>query len=101
MTTRGGRSRGHAVHVVDTRDGTPASLETVNALARLRLVAQRLGIEMRVVTDSEALPQLILLVGLEDVLICLGDLPVETARETELLEQVGVEEVVDMDDPSA
>jgi hypothetical protein len=56
---------------------------------------------MRVVTDSEALPQLILLVGLEDVLICLGDLPVETARETELLEQVGVEEVVDMDDPSA
>ena len=99
MTSNGSFNGAPRVIVVDTRAGPAPGLETVDALARFKLVAQRLGVELRLLTEGGPLSQLIVLVGLEDVLICLGDSHVEGGRETEPFEKGSVEEVVDVDDP--
>jgi hypothetical protein len=89
------------VFVADMRDERTPTLETVDALARLQLVAKRLGVILLVQTDGDALRRLIRLAGLEEVLICVGSLELEGLRQSEPLEKGGVEEVVDVEDPPA
>ena len=66
-------------------------LGLVDALARLKLVARRLGCSMRVCDPSVELAELLDLVGL--------NLDLEVVGEAEGGEQVGVEEVVEPGDP--
>jgi hypothetical protein len=89
------------VFVADMRDDPAPSLETVDALARLHLLAKQLGVTLLVRTEGEALRRLIHLAGLDEVLICVGSLEVEALRQPEPPEQTGVEEVMDVEDPSA
>jgi anti-anti-sigma regulatory factor len=71
------------------------SLETIDALARLQLAVRRLGSTIRVVDPPPELRELIVLVGLEDVL------GVEPRRQPEQREdRVGVEEERDLPDPA-
>jgi hypothetical protein len=64
-----------------------ADADTIDALARLRLEARRLGLELRLRHASVELRELVALAGLEDVLL------LEPRRETEQREQpLGVEE---------
>lgn len=82
--------------------GQAETLDAVDALARLQLAARRAGLELRIVAAGEALRELIRLVGLEEVLGSLRrELAVEGGRETEPLEQRGVEEVMDVGDATA
>jgi len=79
----------------------------VDALARLQLIARRLGLEIRLRHASGELQELLAFVGLRDVLrveaggqssVC-G--PVQPGRQTEKREQrVGVEEERELDDPT-
>lgn len=71
--------------------GDRAHLAMVDELARLMLVARRLGCSARLDGTSGPLGELLDLVGL----------PVEVGREPECLEQPGIEEVVMPDDPVA
>jgi hypothetical protein len=89
------------VFVADMRDERAPSLETVDALARLQLLAKQLGVTLLVRTEGDALRCLIHLAGLDEVLICVGSLEVEALRQPEPPEQAGVEEVMDVEDPSA
>ena len=71
-------------------------LSTVDALARLRLLARRAGHEVRLQNASPELWALLSLVGLDEVL------RVESGREAEQGEQrVGLEEERELGDPSA
>lgn len=81
--------------VVARVDARRPDLSLVDALARLQLTARRRGRPMRLRDVSEELRALLELVGLADVLA------LEARREAELGEQVGVEEVVQSDDPPA
>jgi hypothetical protein len=89
------------VFIVDMRGERVPSLETVDALARLQLLAKQLGVTVLVWTEGDGLRHLVRLAGLEEVLICVGSLEVEVLRQAESLEEAGVEEVVDMEDPPA
>jgi hypothetical protein len=66
-------------------------LGVVDALARLKLVARRLGYSVRVHDPSAELAELLDLVGL--------NLDLEMVGETECGEQVGVEKAVEPGDP--
>ena len=68
-------------------------LGTVDALARLQLVAKSLGCSLRLRGAPEHLRVLLDFVG-------IGSLLGEPGRQPEGLEEIGVEEVVDLDDPS-
>jgi hypothetical protein len=64
-----------------------ADAETLDALARLRLAARRVGLELRLCHASGELRELVAFAGLEDVL------PLEPCREAEERKQpLGVEE---------
>jgi hypothetical protein len=89
------------VFVADMGDVPAPTLETVDALARLQMVAKRLGVILLVRTDGDALRRLIRLAGLDEVLMCVGSLELEGIRQPEPLEKAGVEEVVDVEDPPA
>lgn len=75
----------------------PVTLATVDALARLRLAARRVGLDVRLAAEEPELRELLRLTGLEDV--ALSASVVEVGREAEPREQPGVEEVVDVGDP--
>ena len=67
----------------------------VDALARLQLNAQRLGLELRLLHVSSELQELIAFAGLDEVL------RVEAGWQAEEREQrVGVEEEREFDDPA-
>jgi hypothetical protein len=68
-------------------------LGVVDALARLKLAARRLGCSLRVCNPSVELAELLDLVGL--------NLDLEVVGEAEGGEQVGVEEAVERGDPVA
>ena len=73
-----------------------AELSTVDALARLQLLARRAGHEVRLQNASPELWALLSLVGLDEVL------RVESGRETEQREQrVRLEEEREFRDPAA
>jgi len=73
-----------------------ADLSTVDALARLQLVARRAGHEVRLQNASPELWALLSLVGLDEVL------RVDPRRETEQREErVGLEEEREFSDPAA
>jgi anti-anti-sigma regulatory factor len=72
---------------------------TVDALARLQLTARRLGCEIRLRGASPRLRELLVLVGLGDVLPCCYADGSELGRQAEEREQVGrVEKGVDPGD---
>jgi hypothetical protein len=71
-----------------------ADLATVDALARLQLVARRAGLELRLRRASPDLLDLIAFVGLDEVL------RVEPGRQPEEREEpLGVEEERELSDP--
>jgi hypothetical protein len=79
----------------------------LNALARLQVTARRLGGTIRIQPESRELARLLTLAGLGNVIACggviasPGGLLVEPHRQPEPREECGgVEEVVDVDDPS-
>jgi anti-anti-sigma regulatory factor len=106
------RVRPGAPVICDVTAVTKPDAVTVEALARLRLTARRLGIDLRIRGVDPRLRTLIAFVGLADAL-ALGDLPlgdpraggpggsaVESGGQAEEREEVhGVEEVVDPGDP--
>jgi hypothetical protein len=78
--------------------GERPDLELVDALARCELTARRIGYEVRVRGAGSELVDLLEFVGLRDLLIYDDD-PLEVRGQPECLEQSGVEEVVQPDDP--
>jgi len=72
-----------------------AHLSTVDALARLQLAAQRLGLELRVLHAPDELRELVDLAGLAEV---LGVEPRGQAEERE--QRLGVEEERELGDPA-
>jgi STAS domain len=86
--------------VVDVRGYSTPDLVLVDLLARLRLVAGRLGAGLVVLGATPELERLLAFVGLLAV-VPLGPLDgSELCREPEPREQPGVEEVVDVGDPA-
>jgi len=81
--------------VVRTVEARRPGLALLGSLARLQLSALRRGSTLRLRGASEELLALLELVGLSDVL------PLEARRKAEGGEQLGVEEVVQPDDPPA
>ena len=100
------RSRPGASVVCDVSAVARPDAVTVEALARLRLTARRLGCDLRIRGVDPRLRTLIAFVGLADAL-ALGDVPLpggpsglEPRREAEEREELlGVEEVRDPRDP--
>jgi hypothetical protein len=78
-----------------------ADLGLVNTLARLQLLAHRMGCRIEIRNPCSDLIGLLDLAGLAGVLGTPRVLQVEAVRETERGEQPGVEEVVMPDDPIA
>jgi hypothetical protein len=76
-----------------------ADLAVVDELARLALVARRLGCSIRLSRPSTELCELLELAGLDGVVA--GAAGLEAGGEVEVGEEVGVEEVVVPDDPRA
>ncbi len=76
-------------------------LTLVDGLARLQLAAHRVGCAIRLVEPSEALRELLHLVGLADLLLRPPRLVVEAGGQPERGEELGVKEVVMPDDPLA
>jgi ABC-type transporter Mla MlaB component len=73
-----------------------ADAVTVEALARLRLTARRLGCRLRLRGVSRELLELLALTGLDEVL-----LPLEAGRQAEEREErLGVEEERELGDPA-
>lgn len=81
--------------VVGSLDACRPDLALIDALARLQLVAHRRGDRVRVRDPSAELHGLLELCGLA------GALGVEPCRETELGEELGVDEVMEPGDPPA
>jgi hypothetical protein len=73
-----------------------ADLATVESLARLKLAARRSGVDLRLGRVPRELEELIIFVGLAEV---LGVEPRGQAEERE--QRLGVEEERDLDDPPA
>ena len=79
--------------VFDARSLREPHLGTVDLLARIRLAAGRLGLELRLCNASQELRELIAVAGLEEVLV------VEPERKPEEREQPsGVEEERELGD---
>ena len=72
------------------------TLATVDALAKLRLAARRVGLDLRLGADEPELRDLLRLTGLEAV---VGGSVAELGRQPEAGEEPGVEEVVEVRDP--
>jgi hypothetical protein len=73
-----------------------ADADAIDALARIQLEAQRLGLDLRLRRASSELRELIAFTGLEDVL------PLEPCRKAEEREQpLRVEEERELGDPAA
>jgi hypothetical protein len=80
--------------------GLRPDLALVDALARLQLAARRLGCSVRLRDPCEQLRELLDLAGLADILPDAAALPLEARRQPEGGEQLGVEEVVQPEDPA-
>lgn len=91
---------GGAEVVVGELTGRGPDLAVVDVLARLQLVARRMGCSVRLRDPSPELCDLLRLVGLAEV-VGGGDLALEAGREPERGEQLGIEEVVEPGDPPA
>jgi hypothetical protein len=76
-------------------------LSVVDRLARLQLAARRLGYSVQLHQPSQSLCDVLLLVGLADVVGIAGELVVEVGGEPERREEVRVEERVEPGDPLA
>jgi len=87
---------GVVVVVLTRADGGPADLSVVDALARLELTLRRHGWTVRVAPPCDDVRGLLEFVGLDEV-ICSA----ESDGETEGREQLGEQEVVEPDDPTA
>ncbi|SRR5712692_5026397 len=75
---------------------------TVDALARLQLIARRLGRRLRLRHACGELAELLDLMGLSRVVPVVAALPLEAGRQAEEREQIlGVEEERDPGDPVA
>lgn len=81
--------------VVRDVSGYDADVPTVESLARLQLVLQRCGCQLRLSGAGPELQDLLELMGLRDVVRC-G----EMVGQTEQREQGRAEEVGDADDPA-
>jgi hypothetical protein len=92
--------RGDCEVVVGRVTGTRPDLGAVDALARLQLAARRRGWSIRLDNLSAELAGLLDLVGLADVVVGSPGSGRELGRKTESGEQLGVEEVVQSDQPS-
>ena len=79
---------GAAVVVCDVRALTDPDCGTVDALARLQLTARRLGRQVRLRSACRKLRELLVLVGLEDVVPLESRLHLEMGRQTEQRKQV-------------
>ena len=79
--------------------GGPVTLSTLDALARLQLAARRVGLDLRLADDEPELRELLRLTGLDGALGCVS--VVELGREAEPGEEPGVEEVMEVGDPTA
>jgi hypothetical protein len=77
--------------VVDLGDVAHPDLSDVDAVARLQLMAKRLGLVLRVRHASDEFLALMAFVGL----------PVEVDRQPEGGEELGVQEVMQPGDPTA
>jgi hypothetical protein len=75
--------------------GLEPDLLTVDVLARLRLVARRRGLDLRLVDVSGELGELLDFVGLREVLGVEAD-----GKPEEREQRLGVEEERELDDPS-
>ena len=82
------------------RWGCP-DLAVVDGLARLQLLARRLGCSIQLRDPGVELRELLEAVGLGDVVTDVVGLPAEVRGEAEGSEQVRVDEVVMPDDPIA
>lgn len=81
---------------------TDVDLAAVDALARLELVARRLGITLELRDAPDELRELLDLAGLREVVRCSDQLPVEVRGQAEQREELrGVEEEADPADPIA
>jgi anti-anti-sigma regulatory factor len=92
------------VIVIDVSALVDADHQTLDALARLQLVARRIGTSIRLENACDELVDLLALVGLSDVLpVAAGGAgsAVEVNGQVEQREQIGVDEVVDRGDPAA
>jgi hypothetical protein len=78
----------------------PPDLAVADQLARLQLVARRLGCSIRLCEASIELVELLDLVGLSDLVID-ATLRLQAGGQAEGGEQAGVDEVVVPDDPIA
>ena len=86
------------------RDIRRPDLDTVAALARLQLLAGRLGVHLRVLNAGGRLRELLELTGLDEVLECAPPVPsgVDARRQAEEREEAGgVQEEGDASDPLA
>jgi hypothetical protein len=79
------------------RSGGSPDLAVVNELARLQLVAQRLGWSILLIDTAVELSDLLDLVGLGEVVAVR--LRVEVGREAEGSKEVGVQEIMEPGDP--
>jgi hypothetical protein len=81
---------------------TNSDLATVDDLARLQLIARRLGITVELHDAPDELRELLDLAGLREVVRCSEPLPVEVRRQAEQREKPRrVEEEADPGDPIA
>jgi hypothetical protein len=76
-------------------------LAVVDSLARLQLVARRLGYCVRVRGRCRELRELLDLVGLSEVVLAAAPRRRKADGQTECGEEIGVEEIVMADDPIA
>lgn len=75
---------------------------TVEALARLQLTARRLGRRVRLINACGELEELLVLMGLDDILPCAAASGLESRGQAKEREQVlRVEEEADPGDPAA
>jgi ABC-type transporter Mla MlaB component len=87
--------------VCDVEGVADPDVVTVDALARVQLIARRLGCEIRVLHPHGMLQDLLTLTGLCEVLPSCAELPVEPRRQIEEREECGrVEEERDPGDAS-
>jgi hypothetical protein len=87
--------------VVGRVAGLRPDLVLVEAVARLQLAARRLGCSILLRHPCPEVRELFDLVGLADLVAVAPGLALETGREAEGGEKLGIEEVVEPTDPSA